>query len=141
MLVHNSCKPLNVAYSLEPGTKFEPEGRVILAEVRSAAYRNGRGTRLHVSANTGPILTSWAFGVSVFEVDCGQRKECQSLQFGTFRLLNTYSVNNGWTAPSFARRKQWDSVVATFIAKARDHPKPLVYVGDLNCSPTGVMQS
>jgi hypothetical protein len=33
MLVHKSCKPLNVAYSLEPGAKFEPEGRVILAEV------------------------------------------------------------------------------------------------------------
>lgn len=60
------------------------------------------------------------------------------LQFKTFRLLNTYSVNNGWTAPSFARRKQWDSVVADFVVKSKDHVKPLVYVGDLNCSPTGV---
>lgn len=33
MLVHKACKPLNMSYSIEPGVKFEPEGRVMLAEV------------------------------------------------------------------------------------------------------------
>lgn len=53
-------------------------------------------------------------------------------EFETFRLLNTYSPNNGWKEEenAFQRRRKWDKRMVEFLTKASD--KPLIWCGDLN---------
>ncbi|KAK3439820.1 hypothetical protein EUGRSUZ_B00162 [Eucalyptus grandis] len=55
-------------------------------------------------------------------------------EFETFRLLNTYSPNNGWKEEenSFQRRRKWDKKLLEFVVKSLD--KPLIWCGDLNVS-------
>ncbi|XP_056174911.1 DNA-(apurinic or apyrimidinic site) endonuclease isoform X2 [Syzygium oleosum] len=55
-------------------------------------------------------------------------------EFETFRLLNTYSPNNGWRDEenSFQRRRKWDKKLLEFVVKSLD--KPLIWCGDLNVS-------
>ncbi|KAI6682762.1 hypothetical protein NL676_028675 [Syzygium grande] len=55
-------------------------------------------------------------------------------EFETFRLLNTYSPNNGWKDEenSFQRRRKWDKKLLEFVVKSSD--KPLIWCGDLNVS-------
>lgn len=55
-------------------------------------------------------------------------------EFETFRLLNTYSPNNGWKDEenSFQRRRKWDKKLLEFVVKSLD--KPLIWCGDLNVS-------
>ncbi|CAI0548247.1 unnamed protein product [Linum tenue] len=55
-------------------------------------------------------------------------------EFETFRLLNTYSPNNGWKEEenSFQRRRKWDKRMQEFVLKSSD--KPLIWCGDLNVS-------
>lgn len=54
------------------------------------------------------------------------------VEFDTFRLLNTYSPNNGWKEEenSFQRRRKWDKRILEFVLKVSD--KPLIWCGDLN---------
>ncbi|KAL0535334.1 hypothetical protein IC582_029663 [Cucumis melo] len=55
-------------------------------------------------------------------------------EFETFRLLNTYSPNNGWKEEekSFKRRRKWDKRMLEFVIQSSD--KPLIWCGDLNVS-------
>lgn len=55
-------------------------------------------------------------------------------EFETFRLLNTYSPNNGWKDEenAFQRRRKWDKRIVEFLNKTSD--KPLIWCGDLNVS-------
>ncbi|CAK9327186.1 unnamed protein product [Citrullus colocynthis] len=55
-------------------------------------------------------------------------------EFETFRLLNTYSPNNGWKEEenSFKRRRKWDKRMLEFVIESSD--KPLIWCGDLNVS-------
>ncbi|PKI66624.1 DNA-(apurinic or apyrimidinic site) lyase [Punica granatum] len=55
-------------------------------------------------------------------------------EFETFRLLNTYSPNNGWKEEenSFQRRRKWDKRLLEFVVQSSD--KPLIWCGDLNVS-------
>lgn len=54
------------------------------------------------------------------------------VEFETFRLLNTYSPNNGWKEEenSFQRRRKWDKRMLEFVVQSSD--KPLIWCGDLN---------
>ncbi|KAH7528296.1 hypothetical protein FEM48_Zijuj05G0057500 [Ziziphus jujuba var. spinosa] len=53
-------------------------------------------------------------------------------EFETFRVLNTYAPNNGWTEEenSFPRRRKWDKRILEFVLQNSD--KPLIWCGDLN---------
>ena len=53
-------------------------------------------------------------------------------EFETFRLLNTYSPNNGWKEEenAFQRRRKWDKRIVEFLSQTSD--KPLIWCGDLN---------
>lgn len=55
-------------------------------------------------------------------------------EFESFRLLNTYSPNNGWKEEenSFQRRRKWDKRIMEFVLETSD--KPLIWCGDLNVS-------
>ncbi|KAI4329516.1 hypothetical protein MLD38_027897 [Melastoma candidum] len=55
-------------------------------------------------------------------------------EFETFRLLNTYSPNNGWKDDenAFQRRRKWDKRLLDFVLQSSD--KPLIWCGDLNVS-------
>ncbi|XP_052183954.1 DNA-(apurinic or apyrimidinic site) endonuclease [Diospyros lotus] len=55
-------------------------------------------------------------------------------EFESFRLLNTYSPNNGWKEEenSFQRRRKWDKRIMEFVLQNSD--KPLIWCGDLNVS-------
>ncbi|XP_022923651.1 DNA-(apurinic or apyrimidinic site) lyase [Cucurbita moschata] len=55
-------------------------------------------------------------------------------EFEEFRLLNTYSPNNGWKEEenSFKRRRKWDKRMLEFVIQSSD--KPLIWCGDLNVS-------
>ncbi|XP_050226137.1 DNA-(apurinic or apyrimidinic site) endonuclease [Mercurialis annua] len=55
-------------------------------------------------------------------------------EFESFRLLNTYSPNNGWKEEenSFQRRRKWDKRILEFVVQSSD--KPLIWCGDLNVS-------
>ncbi|XP_057487245.1 DNA-(apurinic or apyrimidinic site) endonuclease-like [Actinidia eriantha] len=55
-------------------------------------------------------------------------------EFESFRLLNTYSPNNGWKEEenSFQRRRKWDKRIMDFVLQISD--KPLIWCGDLNVS-------
>ncbi|EYU40117.1 hypothetical protein MIMGU_mgv1a008845mg [Erythranthe guttata] len=55
-------------------------------------------------------------------------------EFESFRILNTYSPNNGWKEEesSFQRRRKWDKRMLEFVLKNSD--KPLIWCGDLNVS-------
>ncbi|KAG2329631.1 hypothetical protein Bca52824_000811 [Brassica carinata] len=55
-------------------------------------------------------------------------------EFETFRLLNTYSPNNGWKEEenSFQRRRKWDKRIVEFLSQTSE--KPLIWCGDLNVS-------
>ncbi|XP_010550711.1 PREDICTED: DNA-(apurinic or apyrimidinic site) lyase [Tarenaya hassleriana] len=55
-------------------------------------------------------------------------------EFSTFRVLNTYSPNNGWKEDenSFQRRRKWDKKILEFVTQTSD--KPLIWCGDLNVS-------
>ena len=57
------------------------------------------------------------------------------VEFKTFCLLNTYSQNNGMNEAAFAKRRQWDHEVESFLtASPPARPsKPIVWTGDLNC--------
>ena len=56
------------------------------------------------------------------------------LEFATLRLLLTYSPNNGRTPESFQRRATFDAQILALVSAP--HPKPLIWAGDLNVSPT-----
>lgn len=53
-------------------------------------------------------------------------------EFENFRLLNTYSPNNGWKEEenSFQRRRKWDKRILEFASQPSD--KALIWCGDLN---------
>lgn len=53
-------------------------------------------------------------------------------EFENFRLLATYSPNNGWKEEenSFQRRRKWDNRMLEFVTKHSE--KPLIWCGDLN---------
>ncbi|KAK4844936.1 hypothetical protein QYF36_026201 [Acer negundo] len=55
-------------------------------------------------------------------------------EFETFRLLNTYSPNNGWKEEenAFQRRRKWDKRILEFVMQCSE--KPLIWCGDLNVS-------
>ena len=44
-----------------------------------------------------------------------------------------YAPNNGMTEASFARRRQWDADIASFVGTRPERgSKPLIWLGDLN---------
>ncbi|KAL6973108.1 DNA-(apurinic or apyrimidinic site) endonuclease [Sarracenia purpurea var. burkii] len=55
-------------------------------------------------------------------------------EFESFRILNTYSPNNGWKEEenSFQRRRKWDKRIMEFVSQISD--KRLIWCGDLNVS-------
>ncbi|KAE9453696.1 hypothetical protein C3L33_14405, partial [Rhododendron williamsianum] len=55
-------------------------------------------------------------------------------EFESFRILNTYSPNNGWKEEenAFQRRRKWDKRIMEFVIEISD--KPLIWCGDLNVS-------
>jgi exonuclease III len=62
----------------------------------------------------------------------------RSLALSLSRLSSLVSLlalsdapNNGTTAPSFERRREWDAQVTAYL-RARRAAKPLVWIGDLN---------
>ncbi|CAI5526411.1 unnamed protein product, partial [Closterium sp. Naga37s-1] len=60
------------------------------------------------------------------------------LDFPSLRILNTYVPNNGFSknSLSFPRRAEWDDRIRRFLTSDAVRSKPLIWLGDLNVSPT-----
>lgn len=59
------------------------------------------------------------------------------LEWKSIMTLHTYTPNNGWTIDSFARRREWDATLTSWLrnmARQADR-KPVIYMGDLNAAP------
>ncbi|XP_047314493.1 DNA-(apurinic or apyrimidinic site) endonuclease [Impatiens glandulifera] len=90
------------------------------------------GTAMLIKKCFSPIKVSFSLDLK------GSKHEMDGrvilADFGTFRLLNTYSPNNGWKDEenAFQRRRKWDKRMIEFVSLVSD--KPLIWCGDLNVS-------
>ncbi|KAG9446333.1 hypothetical protein H6P81_012461 [Aristolochia fimbriata] len=90
------------------------------------------GTALFVKKQFQPVKVSFCLDQTARKHEPDGRVILA--EFESFRLLNTYSPNNGWKNDdsSFKRRRKWDKRILEFVLRSQD--KPLIWCGDLNVS-------
>ncbi|CAI5458748.1 unnamed protein product, partial [Closterium sp. Yama58-4] len=104
------------------------------------------GTAVLLKRALLPHLLSASFSLDVGAAEQGKQRRQQHeadgraiiLEFPSIRLVNTYVPNNGFSkdSPSFSRRAEWDDRICRFLTSDAVQSKPLIWLGDLNVSPT-----
>ncbi|CAI5467196.1 unnamed protein product [Closterium sp. Yama58-4] len=102
------------------------------------------GTAMLLKRSLLPHLLSASFSLDVRTAEQGKQRKHEAdgraiiLEFPSIRLVNTYVPNNGFSkdSPSFPRRAEWDDRIRRFLTSDAVQSKPLIWLGDLNVSPT-----
>ncbi|KAM7275684.1 hypothetical protein ACFE04_017550 [Oxalis oulophora] len=135
--------PKNPGELKDDTNTFREEKRIMMTALATPPFGNYRvwwslsdskyaGTALLVKKCMQPIKVSFSLDKTASKHEPDGRVILA--EFETFRLLNTYSPNNGWKDEenSFQRRRKWDKRILEFVVQSSD--KPLIWCGDLNVS-------